>query len=322
MVLSEYLRRMTAVASLAAILLPAGAQEVRFPKISGLVNGRYSYNDKSDETHGFDLRRVRLAAEGELSEQLDYKFQAEYETSVKVIDAFFRWKINPAFNVQVGEYKVQYSQETLYGPANWLTIENPTAVARLNGYNDLSGIKANGRDVGITFYGDLFGKVLTYRLGLFNGNGINTKDDNNRKDFAGLLWIRPVNHLALSVGHYQGAYGQRGEEHVRIRHSAGAEWKDKKLTVRSEYLYGNTAGKKSDGVYAQAAYWLSDKVQPVISADYFKEDRNADERQWNWQVGVNIVPVRKFRIQAAYTFTDNKIADDVNLLETQFILQF
>ena len=318
----EYYRLIGTFALLLAFVVSADAQELTLPKISGLVNGRYSYNDKSEETHGFDIRRVRLAAEGELNKQLDYKFQAEYETSVKVIDAFFRWKINPAFNVQVGEYKVQFSQETLYGPANWLTIENPAAVAKLNGYNDLSGIKSNGRDVGVTFYGDLFGKVLSYRLGLFNGNGINTKDDNNKKDFAGLLWFRPIEHLALSAGHYQGAYGARGEEHVSIRHSAGAEWKDKRLTLRSEYLYGNTAGQKSDGFYALGGYWLTDKVQPVVSVDYFKANRDADERQWNYQVGVNIVPVKKFRIQAAYTFTDNKIADDVNLLETQFVLQF
>ena len=305
-----------------AAVLPAPAQELKAPKISGLVNARYSWSDKEGETHGFDIRRVRLAADGVLSDKLDYKFQAEYETSVKVIDAFLRWKIAPEINVQIGEYKVQYSQETLYGPATWLTIENPAAVARLNGYNDISSLKANGRDVGVTLYGDLLDKMVSYRVGVFNGNGINTKDDNDRKDFAGLIWIRPINELAFSVGHYQGVFGAKGSEHVRIRSSAGVEYKDDLLTVRAEYLNGNTAGQKSDGAYATAAYWVSKTVQPVVSVDYFKADRDQAERQWNYQVGLNVVPVKKLRIQAAYTFIDNKVAKDANQLEAQFILQF
>ena len=140
-------------------VLPTASQELKAPKISGLINARYAWSDKEDATHGFDIRRIRLAADGVLSDKVDYKFQAEYETSVKVIDAYLRWKIAPEVNVQIGEYKVQYSQETLYGPATWVTIENPTAVSRLNGYNDLSGLKANGRDVGITLYGDLFNRL-------------------------------------------------------------------------------------------------------------------------------------------------------------------
>lgn len=306
----------------AASVLPVSAQELKAPKISGLVNVRYSWSDKEGDTHGFDVRRVRLAADGELGERLDYKFQAEYETTVKVIDAYLRVKILPEVNVQIGEYKVPYSQETLYGPATWLTIENPAAVAKLNGYNDLSGIKANGRDVGVTLYGDLLNKLIGYRVGVFNGNGINIKDNNNKKDFAGLIWIRPLKGLAFSVGHYQGVYGEKGDEHVRVRNSAGVEYKTARLTLRSEYLNGNTAGKKSDGVYATAAYWVSKVVQPIASVDYFKADRDGDERQWNYQVGANIVPIKRLRIQAAYTHSNNKVAKNSNQFETQVILQF
>ena len=115
---------MLAVAS----VLPVAAEGLKAPKISGLANVRYSWSDKEGDTHSFDVRRVRLAADGELGKRLDYKFQAEYETTVKVIDAYLRVKLLPEVNVQIGEYKVPYSQETLYGPATWLTIENPAAV--------------------------------------------------------------------------------------------------------------------------------------------------------------------------------------------------
>lgn len=318
----ERILTLVSAVCLAASALPADAQELKAPKISGLVNARYSYDDNAESTHGFDIRRVRLAADGVLSDKFDYKFQAEYETSVKVIDAYIRWKISPMLNVQIGEYKVQYSQETLYGPATWLTIENPAAVARLNGYNDLSGQKSNGRDVGVTLYGDLPGRLLSYRIGVFNGNGINTKDDNNKKDFAALVWLRPVDHLALSVGQYLGHYGTRGDEKTRNRTSVGAEWKDRHLTIRSEYLYGKTDRQKSDGAYLTVAYFAKPKLQPLVSVDYFKADREQDERQWSYQVGLNYLPINKLRIQAAYTYTDNKVAGNRNQLEAQFIVQF
>ena len=63
-------------------------------------------------------------------------------------------------------------------------------------------------------------------------------------------------------------------------------------------------------------------VQPVLSIDYFKADKDGDEQQWNYQAGLNLTPLKKLRIQAAYTYTNNKVAKDVSQFETQFILQF
>lgn len=76
------------------------------PKVSGLINVRYTYNSDDATPNSFDIRRLRLAVSGDISPKIDYKFQAEYETSVKVIDAFVRFKPAKAFNVQVGEFKV------------------------------------------------------------------------------------------------------------------------------------------------------------------------------------------------------------------------
>ena len=47
----------------------------------------------------------------------------------------------------------------------------------------LGGKRGGGRDIGLMLYGTLFESadgsfpVLSYNLGVFNGNGINTKDD-------------------------------------------------------------------------------------------------------------------------------------------------
>lgn len=298
------------------------------PTISGLANFRYSYDSGDDSRHGFDIRRVRLAASGDLSPRLDYKVQAEYETSVKVIDAYARVRIAKPFNIQVGEFKVPYSQETLYGPTSWLTIENPTAVAKLNGYQDLAGLKSNGRDVGLLLYGDAFLSAdssfrhFSYKVGVFNGNGINVKDNNNQKDFALLLYYRPIKSLAITFGQYFGHFGESGSVEDRDRTSAGIEFKGERLTVRSEYLHGKTAGQKSDGLYAHAAFKASKVFQPLLSYDFFKSDADNDERQSNFQAGLNITPIKHVRVQLAYTLKHYEVASDVHQVEAQALFQF
>ena len=118
------------------------------PKITGMVNLRYSYNEAKKDDQGFEVRRVRLGARGNLHRKVDYVFQAEYSGKVRILDAYLRWKIRPEFNIQVGEFKVHYSQETLLGPATWLTVNTPEAVTRLNGYSDYCGLTSNnGRDI-------------------------------------------------------------------------------------------------------------------------------------------------------------------------------
>ena len=296
------------------------------PKVTGMVNLRYLYDESKDDEHGFEVRRVRLGARGNLHKSVDYVLQAEYSGNVRLLDAYIRWKVMPEFNVQVGQFKVHYSQETLSGPISWLTAEMPTAVNRLNSYSDISGLKTNGRDIGLMFYGNLFHKelfdVLRYRVGVFNGNGYNVKDNNKKKDVAGMLWINPIRQFAFTGGYYYGTYGPKGNDHVRNRASAGVEWKDRKLTVRSEYLWGHTGCVRSNGVYAQAAYKVHQIVEPVVAYDFFKENKDIDVLQHNLHLGVNISPIDHLRIQASYVHTFYNNDQHNNLAELQAVLTF
>ena len=48
---------------LAGLTPQAAAQQLKAPKNSGMVTVRYGYDDQSESTQGFDVRRVRLAAD-------------------------------------------------------------------------------------------------------------------------------------------------------------------------------------------------------------------------------------------------------------------
>ena len=296
------------------------------PKVTGLISLRYSYDESDKDQRGFDVRLARLGAKGNLHKKVDYAFLGEYAGNVRLLDAYVRWKAMPEFSVQFGQFKVPYSQESLGGPTNWLTVEIPTAVSKLSGYNDLCGMKSNSRDIGLMFYGALIHKdvfdVLRYRVGVFNGNGNNIKDNNRKKNVAGLLWISPMRQLSLTGGYHYGTFGPRGTEQTRNRASVGAEWKDRKVHIRSEYLWGNTGGQHSHGVYAQAAYTVFQTLQPVVSYDYFKQDENVNAYQHRLQVGVNAEPINHLRLQAGYAHTFFNGGKHNNLVEVQCIVNW
>ncbi len=276
----------------------------KLPKMSGFINLRYQYEDGANS---FDIRRARLDFKGEPAKWFDYRLQLDFASSPKIIDAFVRLKLHPMFNVQAGQFKVAFSLENPYGPLDLETIENSQVVGYLSGFNDLAGNKATGRDIGVAAYGGFFQQdgynIVDYFVGLYNGTGINVKDNNKHKDFAGRININPIRPVTLSAFYYNGKIGPDGELAPRTRFGFGARYDDGKILFRGEYIKGKTNQKDSDGFYLLAGYTIADKFQPLFKYDYMRLDL-ADEnsRQINYLVGIDYWPHKMFRLQVNYTF--------------------
>ena len=292
------------------------------PTISGFVNMRYQYNG---ESNSFDIRRARLDLKGNLAAKLDYRFQMEF-AGAKILDAYIRYKIDQRFNLQAGEFKIPFSMENIYSPSALETADNSMVISNLCNYNDISGISANGRDVGIGLYGSFIKRdgynVIDYAVGIFNGNGINIKDDNKSKDFSGRLTISPMRHLSFSGSYYNGSYGKEDQTHGRMRAGAGAKWEDPHLLLRSEYIYGKTDGMESDGVYIVSGYFVHPKVQPILKYDYFLRDKSDSHTAENdFLIGMNYFPTKKLFLQLNYIYK-RQHDKDVNSLTLQFFAMF
>ena len=119
--ISDMEKRMTAMEKIISEL----------PKISGFINMRYRYNG---ESNSFDIRRARLDFKGDLATKLDYRFQMEFAGSPKLLDAYLRCKIDRRFNLQVGEFKIPFSMENIYGPTTLETADNSMAISNLCNY--------------------------------------------------------------------------------------------------------------------------------------------------------------------------------------------
>ena len=188
---------------------PKGGLEM--PKISGFVQGMYQAN-LSDEgelvDNTFRMRRVRLSVDGKLSKTVSYKIQGDFTRSPMLVDAFIKYKPCRAFAIQLGQFKTPFSLESPINPVNLEIFDYGENVQQLVGYKDVCGVGALGRDLGLMATGSLFPvegeegykySIVDYAIGVFNGNGANNLDNNNRKDVVGRLEVHPgMKDLTLS----------------------------------------------------------------------------------------------------------------------------
>lgn len=286
----------------------------KLPKVSGLINFRYRLDeDKST----FDIRRARLDIKGDIGKMFDYRAHVEFASGPRLLDAHIRVKIEPYFNIQVGQFKVPFSLENPYSPVGLECIDNAMVIAKLVGYEDVCNINANGRDIGIMLYGGIFQReghnIMDYSIGVFNGSGINTKDNNKSKDVIARINVNPIKTVTLSVSGYLGeAYLNDSTHHAtRDRLGLGVRYNNKKWMFRSEYLYGMTHKTESMGAYAVLAYTFFKKLQPLIRFDYFQQDINkASTGEIDYMAGINywFIP-QKVGLQLNFTyktFSDSK----------------
>jgi len=282
----------------------------RMPRISGYIQLNYQW---ADDASSFRIKRARVDFKGDLSPVFDYRLQLEF-SSPKIVDAYLRFKPLEGINVQVGQFKVPFTIEsTHYVPLKLELIEYSMVVTRLMGFDDVSGIKATGRDLGIQLYGSLLQRdgysILHYNLGLFNGEGINTTDRNKSKDIAARLMIQPIAALTLAGYYYRGETG----EHClpRNRYGGGASYDDDRWVARAEYIAGRTGvaddGQRttfdSRGFYLMTACRVTPQWMPAGRFEQFEGiSGSKSARQTNYTAGVTYQPWRYLRCQLNYTY--------------------
>ena len=291
-------------------------------KLSGFAQAMYQANLdndgkllEGDKSNGFSMRRVRLSVEGTFVKGLTYKIQGDFTRKPMLVDAYLKYKPCNEFAIQIGQFKTPFSIESPINPVNLEIFDYGEAIQGLVGYKDVCGVGSLGRDLGIMATGSLFPikgdegikyHVVEYSLGVFNGNGANEKDNNNRKDLVGRLDIHPgLKALTLSGSYYYGFYDKEYEEKggnqfssihngKRQRWSAGAQYNDGSVVVRAEYLSGTTdfmyhfydlylndlgtgtVNQSSNGYYAVAGYNFklgkekSQTLMPVFRYEHFE----------------------------------------------------
>lgn len=293
------------------------------PKLSGYLQAGF---DGGGGSSSFTLRRACLYLTGAFTRTLRYHFQFDFARP-EILDAFLTYRPFRQLGLKAGEYKVPFSIEnTVYSPIRFEFIDYPLALTRLMGLNDLCGLRATGRDMGFSLFGGFFPRegrnLLDYEIGVFNGEGINTRDRNRTKDLAGQLTLQPLSGLRISGSWYAGEYGP--EYLRRVRYGAGVCYDLRPVVLRSEWIGGETGFPASGeypqgrtltsrGWYVMGGWWLLERLMPVFRYDTFlEESTRSSTRQINCTAGAVWEPHRHLRCQINYTYEHYAARDRAN----------
>ena len=245
-------------------------------KLSGYGMIQYQYSgQKNAESNSFNIRMGRIALEGRIADDFYWKTQIQFNgntsnlgSSPRMVDLFAEWQKYDYFKVKVGQFKNPFTFENPMHPIDQGFMGYSQNVSKLAGFSDRAGEHAsNGRDIGLQLQGDFLKNasgrnLLHYQIGVFNGQGINTKDVDNQKNVIGGVWVMPVSGMRIGAFGWTGSYARKGEwteivrvpfgtnfDQVRIithpdyrklnqnRYAFSFEYKKDGWTVRSEYIH-------------------------------------------------------------------------------------
>ncbi len=284
-------------------------------------------------------KRLRAMVMVDLASRRSDRFLHEY---------FMEYSFMPELKVRVGQFKQPFMLENIY---------IPTILGALNmteGTRYMAGIAGDplqgnmvGRDLGIMVSGEALPmkdghRLMAYSLGVFNGAGLNQRDNNKAKDVIGMLQIYPTKNLQLTTsciigrGHAveDSPYGDilQGENYKRLRWSAGIEWKEGPLYLRSEYTRGRNGNIRSQAFYAESSVRTFKNFDVVANYDFL--DRNIGlphdvrhsmaraTKSHNYTLGFQYWIWRQCRVATQYVHTRNDNGKNSHQWLTQFQFSF
>ena len=246
-------------------------------KLSGYGMTQYQYSGQKDaESNSFNIRMARIALEGRIAGDFYWKTQIQFNgntsnlgSSPRMVDLFAEWQKYDYFKVKIGQFKNPFTFENPMHPIDQGFMGYSQNVSKLAGFSDRAGEHAsNGRDIGLQLQGDFLKNangrnLLHYQIGVFNGQGINTKDVDNQKNVIGGVWVMPVSGMRIGAFGWTGSYARKGNwtetvtdlvssrpdatkeithtNEVRSlnqnRYAFSFEYKEDGWTVRSEYIH-------------------------------------------------------------------------------------
>uniref|UniRef100_A0AB33ITQ1 Porin n=1 Tax=Prevotella sp. GTC17253 TaxID=3236793 RepID=A0AB33ITQ1_9BACT len=342
----EILVSLLALASYGASAQESKAAWFNSIKLSGYGITQYQYSGQSGaKANSFNIRLVRVSLEGRVLKDVAWKTQVQLNgntvllgSSPRIVDLFAEWQKYGYFKVKLGQFKRPFTFENPIHPVDQGFMGYAQSVTSLAGFNDRVGThSSNGRDIGLQLQGDFLkdgnGRNLVhYQVGVFNGQGINVKDVDQRKDIIGGIWFMPVAGMRLGVFGWEGSYARKGDwtekdaagnsvEHkgtVRTlpqhRYAISGEYVVNDWTFRSEYIHStgyaftkayqdsktatdcnlSNNGNKADGFYVLA-------IAPIIKKQmHVKARYDLYRKTGEWASAKSL-----YEIGADYEFTKN-----------------
>ena len=302
-------------------------------KFSGYGMVQYQASDKEgSESNGFNLRLVRMALEGRAHQDFYWKVQMQINgntydpdkssTDIRLVDLFGEWQKFEFFKVKAGQFKRPFTFENPMHPITQGFMSYSQNVSKLAGFSDRCGGNAsNGRDLGVQIQGDMMWlnerPLLHYQIGAFNGEGINQKDKDNRKDIIGGVWVMPVKGLRIGAFGWTGSQNVTNKEGVNVRmqknrYALSGEYAQDDWTIRSEYIHSqgwNLAhtSDKADGYYALfIAPIKKNKLHIKGRYDLYREAKEWGQSKTQYEIGADYMFTKNLQLNVEYARVNDR----------------
>ena len=342
----------------ATIELPAWVKNIKF---SGYGMLQYQGQDPEGEhTNSFNLRLARFILDGKIGD-FDWRAQIQGtnatgpgQPTVQLVDLYAEWRKYPEFKIRAGQFKRAFTFENPTHPITQGWYSYAMVINNLSGFGDRTGERSSGgRDIGIQFAGDLFPnangrRLLHYQIGIYNGEGVNTKDQDNRKDIIGGLWVMPVKGLRIGAFGWTGSRGGMLDPETgttrsveKNRYCLSAEYDLNEYTFRAEYIHSQgwgaakaannvreidyTKGDKADG-------WYVFGIVPLVKSKLHAKARYQTyraQKEWSssksmYEIGLNYFITKNLQINAEYArVNDRTLAKhDYNFVDVELDFRF
>ena len=362
-----------------AFALTANAQEekktIEIPqwinniKFSGYGMLQYQATDQKDaETNTFNLRLARFILDGKIGD-FDWRAQIQGtnatgpgQPTVQLVDLYAEWRKYPEFKVRAGQFKRAFTYENPTHPITQGWRGYADVINNLSGFGDRTGEKSSGgRDIGVQISGDLFPnangrRLFHYQVGVYNGEGVNSKDNDNRKDIIGGVWVMPIKGLRIGAFGWTGSRGNMIYDYELLpdgskkaltrsveknRYAFSAEYSQGEYMFRAEYLHsqgwgaakaGNnvreidyTKGDKADGWYAFGIVpIIKGKLQAKARYQCYRAQKEWGTAKTSYEAGVNYFFTKNLEMHFEYARVNDRALEksDYNLVDLELDFKF
>jgi len=296
--------------------------------------------------NSIDIVRAFLMMSGKLgvNNQFGYMLIYDFGPGSKLYELYGEWMPSKAINLRFGQFKTPFTIENPFSLSRIETVNPSRLVAAMTGstgdFNQWEAdgrvVAKTGRDAGLQLSGFLFPEKNFFRVeyyaGLFNGTGMNTKDNNNHKDFIGTVYAYPIKEFKLGGSIYSGklpAYLQTqghlpGDNFNTNRWTVGAEYKGTHLYGRAEYIAANDGGLKRNGYYGLLVWkFVPNKWEVLGKYDYYNKNTSVKNNDISdFTFGINYYFAYLSRIQLNYIHSDNRADGKNNAVAAQLQVFF
>ena len=343
-------------------------QWVKNIKFSGYAMLQYQGEDKEgSHSNTFNLRLARFILDGKIGD-FDWRAQIQGtnatgpgQPTVQIVDLYAEWRKYPEFKVRAGQFKRAFTFENPTNPITQGWRGYADAINKLSAFGDRTGERSSGgRDIGIQLSGDLFPnangrRVFHYQIGVYNGEGVNQKDRDNRKDIIAGVWVMPIKGLRIGAFGWTGSRGEMLDAKLidpvtkqpmtrsveKNRYALSAEYDKDEYTFRAEYIHSQGWGAKSPGNNVREIYyengdkadgWYVFGIVPLIKGKLHAKARYQtyrNKKEWGSSVnqiecGLNYYFTKNLELHAEYSrVNDRNLAKhNYNLVDVELDFRF